>query len=156
MRGTIIESWYDTADDFLDIDGNLIHTQPTANVIKETKYGTFYGRAVACEEDEDIANSWDGFRFAEMKCDIKAYKAKAKMLRERAKGIKHAMDVIAFSDAELMFSECYEKLERQYNVALNEYDKAVDYYISLEEVYPAYCSQIIKQRREFRDKRYKE
>ena len=152
MRGIILESWYDAAEDFLDIDGNPIHTQPTAHVIKETKYGTFYGRAVACEEDEDIANSWDGFRFAEMKCDIKASKAKAKLLRERAKGIKHALDVIAFSDAELMFSECFEKLEHQYYVALKEYEKEVEHYTSLEEIYPAYCAQIIKQRREFRNR----
>ncbi len=152
MRGHIIENWYDAGEDFVDSNGQPQHLPSTAHIYKETKYGVFYGEAQAAPEDEDIANSWDGYRFAEMKCDIQAYKAKAKVMRERALGLQHACNVIAQANKGNIYNEIYMKFERQLQVAWNNYYRAQEQYETLKNMYYDYCNQIIRQRREFRNR----
>ena len=147
MRGTIIDAWYEEIED--DITESCI--------CKETKYGTFTSYARPTETDKDIANSWDGFRFAETKCDIQAYKTKAKMMRERAKGIKHACDVVsrALSVQNKNFTkdETYQKFYKQYKVAMKDYYKAKEQYEIMRDSYSGFCEQIIKQRRKIRNEK---
>ena len=157
MHGTIIENWYDKVDDFETAEGESIHFPSTAHVYKETKYGLFYGEVQAAPADEDIANQWDGYRFAELKCDIQAYKAKAKVMKERALGIEHACNVVARAlvdqgNDNFMDDAVYQKFERQRQVAWSNYYKAKELYEIMRDSYSGFCSQVIKQRREIRNK----
>lgn len=151
MRGTILEAWYEPADDFEGIDGKKIHTPPTARVYKETKYGTFYGEARAAECDEDIANSWDGFHFAEIKCDIQAHKQKMKIMKERAQGISHALRVVLSGNSDLVDDPVINKMYRQETDAWKNYYKAKDDYEILRDSYKSLCQHIIAQRRKIRE-----
>lgn len=158
MRGTIIEAWYDEEDQYVDKNDNLVRLPATAHVYKETKYGTFYGEAVASEEDADIANAWDGFHFAEMQCDIQAYKAKAQKLYERAKGAEHVWNVVirgTYDSPTPITEDMYQilnRISRQVDAAYKEAGEAKYKYEMLRDMYHDYCSQIIKQRREIRNK----
>lgn len=155
MKGKILDAWYTEPEDVISADGKTVHSLATAHVYKETKYGVFFGEATAALEDEDIANQWDGYRFAEMKCDIQAYKAKAKVMKERALGVRHAYDVIvnSFKDDDFnLESEVLYKLNRQVQIAWRDYEKALHHYKIFKEMYPDYCDQIVRQRREFRNK----
>lgn len=59
-----------------------------------TKYGTFDHSVRVAEEDKDIENRHDGVKFALYKCQIDATRAKGRALRERAKGMDHAANVL--------------------------------------------------------------
>lgn len=158
MKGNIIEAWYDAPDEWIDIDGNTVSYPGETHLYKETKYGTFYGHVKVSEKDKDIANSWDGYRFAEMKCDIQAYKAKANIMKERALGIQHACNIVARalvdqSNDNFMDDAVYQKFERQRQVAWSNYYKAKEQYEVMRDSYSGFCDVVIKQRREFRNKK---
>ena len=153
MKGHIVESWYDPADDFIDINGNSVHIPATTHVYKETKYGTFYGEVKVAPEDEDIANSWDGFRFAEMKCDIQAYQTKARIMKERAKGITHALKVILDGNPNLRFNPIMDKFFRQEIIAWKNYYEAKKQYEIIRDSYSGFCDIVTEQRRKFRNKK---
>ena len=87
MKGTILYAEYD--------EGTGVSV-----VTKQTKYGTFTRSVRVHQQDEDIANQYDGCYFAELKCDIAAYQERAKFMRERAKGITHAFNVLSHADAQ--------------------------------------------------------
>lgn len=74
-----------------------------------TNIGDFYGRVKLHKEDSDVANSFDGQRFAEMKCRVQYAKKKQMMYRERAIGARNA-----------------------YNALLQNYDKSDPFMIKLE------------------------
>jgi len=147
MRGTIVDAWYVDTEDGLG----------ECCVCKETKYGTFISYAKPAEIDKDVANSWDGMRFAETKCDIKAYKAKAKIMRERAQGIQHACNVIVRSNAakgiDIVENEVYQQLQKQCDVAWNNYKRAREQYEIMRDSYSGFCDQILKQRRKMRNRK---
>ena len=81
MRGQIIKN---TWDESLGL----------AVVTKATPYGTYTEAARAVREDRDIMTTWDGFHFAEMKCDIAAMRDKAKVMRQRAIGAENALKAL--------------------------------------------------------------
>lgn len=159
MRGTILESQFEEGKNYYNLGSEEAHYRPsTSYVRKETKYGTFYGKAQAASDDEDIANQWDGCRFAEMKCDIKAYKAKMKLMEQRALGVQHAFTVITQSfiaqgDNDFYDNPVYLKLERQRQVAWDNYYRAKDQYELMKDSYSGFCAHIIKQRRKFRNEK---
>lgn len=147
MRGNIIDSWYEYTENDIPI---------TTCVLKETKYGTFCGTVNLTPDDEDIANVWDGYRFAEMKCDIQAYKEKANRMLQRAIGIEHAYTVILKSYDNLSGYDFLDvqpflnKLEKQVDVAFKEANKAKEQYELMRDSYSGFCDHVIKQRREIR------
>jgi hypothetical protein len=151
MKGKILDAWYNEPEDFTSVDGETIHSLATAHLYKETKYGVFFGEATAALEDEDIANQWDGFRFAETKCDIQAYKAKAKVMKERAKGITHALKVVVIGNPDLANDPVINKLYRQEMLAWKNYYRAKKQYETLRDSYSGYCEHIINQRRKLRN-----
>lgn len=153
MKGNIIEAWYDEPDEWIDIDGNIVSYPGETHLYKETKYGTFYGHVKVSEKDKDIANSWDGYRFAEMKCDIQAYKAKANIMKERANGITHALKVVLNGNPDLANDPAIDKLLRQEIVAWKNYYRAKEQYEVMRDSYSGFCDVVIKQRREFRNKK---
>lgn len=144
MKGTILYAEYD--------EGTGIST-----VIKQTKYGTFTRSVRVHDQDKDIANEYDGCYFAELKCDIAAYQQRAKYLLERAKGIKHAFNVLSYADTQRdpyideMKEEWYQ-LYHQMDIAYKVAEEAMDTYHVLKESYDALIEQTLRQRRNFREK----
>ena len=136
MKGRILESQY--IPDY------------NSFVMKETKYGTFAAETILREEDSDIDNSFDGCRISEYKCDLQAYKEKAKRLRERAIGVETAYKNIRQSESgdDLVMI----KLDRQVEYAWREYHKAKEYYERMRDYLPMFIESLGKQRREMREK----
>lgn len=62
------------------------------SVTKHTKYGTFSSTVRCAEEDE--FSEWDGYRFAEYQCDLKALREKIKMMNQRIVGIKQVESLL--------------------------------------------------------------
>lgn len=78
MIGKIIDSFWDP-------------DTKEAYVRKATPYGTFSGFASAEEEDWDVANEWDGYAFAEYKCDLQALHAKTRQESMRLNGMRRVL-----------------------------------------------------------------
>lgn len=144
MKGTILYAEYD--------EGTGVST-----VIKQTKYGTFTRSVKVHPDDADIANQYDGCYFAELKCDIAAYQERAKYMRERAKGITHAFNVLSHADAQAnpymdeMAPEWY-LLAHQADLAWRNAEQAFETYKILKESYSALIETTLRQRREIRDR----
>lgn len=60
-----------------------------------TKWGTFKHTVTVDDEDKDIANRWDGCKFAHYLCVIDKLTSKGHAFIERSNGINHAATVIA-------------------------------------------------------------
>lgn len=137
MRGQII------ASDWNEETG-------VAVVTKATPYGTYTTTAKVAAEDKDIMTSWDGFHFAEMKCDIKAMHEKAKLMRQRAIGVENALK--ALDNIPDMDTFTLDKLERQVWAAYNEADRCKENYEEARGAYQAYTDILLNRRRELRNK----
>jgi len=118
-------------------------------VCKNTKYGTFIGRTTLAPADEDIENTFDGFRFAELRCDIQAYHRRALNFYERYRGMLHALNVLTSSWEDNDFDEdpMIEALQRQVEVAYKNYLEAFDLYKRLRDSYKGYTEVVLEQRR---------
>ena len=60
-----------------------------------TKWGTFTHTVQVEDEDKDIANRWDGCRFAHYLCVADKLEAKGRAFLHRADGMNMAADVLA-------------------------------------------------------------
>lgn len=145
MKGTILYAKYDK-------------DTGVSTVTKATKYGTFTRSVKVHPQDKDIANKYDGCLFAEMKCDIAAYQEKAKMLKERAKGIQHVFNVLSYADAQRadfklndMKQEWYD-LAHQVDIAFKLAEDAFETYSLLRDSYKALIENNLKTRREIRER----
>lgn len=144
MKGTILYAEYN-------------ESTGVSVVTKQTKYGTFTRSVHVHPQDEDIANQYDGCYFAELKCDIAAYQERAKFMRERAKGITHAFNVLSYADAqanpfmEEMAPEWYQ-LANQADIAWRDAEQAYETYTILKESYNALIETTLRQRREMRNR----
>ena len=144
MKGTILYAEYD-------------ENTGVSTVIKQTKYGTFTRSVRVHPQDTDVANQYDGCYFAELKCDIAAYRERAKFMRERAKGITHAFNVLSHADVQRnpymdnMKEEWYA-LAHQADLAWKHAEDAEDTYHILKDAYNALIEQTLRQRRELREK----
>ena len=143
MKGTILYAEYD--------EGTGVSV-----VTKQTKYGTFTRSVRVHPQDEDIANQYDGCYFAELKCDIAAYKERAKFMRERAKGVTHAFNVLSYADVQAnpyldeMAPEWY-LLANQADIAWHNAEQAYETYKILKDSYMALIETTLRQRREMRE-----
>ena len=140
MKGTILYAEYD--------EGTGVSV-----VTKQTKYGTFTRSVRVHPQDEDIANQYDGCYFAELKCDIAAYKERAKFMRERAKGILHAYNVLSYADiqAGIDGEETWCLVKHQADIAQYIADQAHETYKILKDSYNALIETTLRQRREMRE-----
>lgn len=120
-------------------------------VEKQTKYGTFFSVVRLDEEDEDIDNSFDGCRIAEFDCNLKAYKEKAKWMRQRAIGARTLCNNLF----DVLDEENWCKVNHQVDVAFHDADKAREYYERMRDYRPIYIENLLKQRREIRHKNIK-
>lgn len=137
MRGQIVNSSWD--------EGTGV-----AVVTKATPYGTYTEAAKVAAEDRDIMTSWDGFHFAEMKCDIRAMHEKAKRMRQRAIGIENALKTL--DNIPDMDAFTLNMLERQVWAAYKEADRHKENYEEARGAYQTYTDILLKRRRELRDK----
>lgn len=141
MKGTILYAEYD--------EGTGVSV-----VTKSTKYGTFTRSVRVHPDDEDIANQYDGCLFAEMKCDIAAYKEKAKFLYQRALGVRHAINVLYQADKQSEYitldSNIIDLLQRQEENAFKLADNAHETYTILRDSYKALIENNLRTRREIR------
>jgi len=135
MKGTIVDA---------HIEGKATY------VTKQTKYGTFTSKVVLHPEDEDIQSEVLGYTFAEIKCDIKALKAKMKYFEHRAIGISHALDVIVKSRKFEVFDPAIQALCRQKNVAWDEYYKARETYLINKDSYEPRVERMLQYRRKIK------
>lgn len=120
-------------------------------VEKQTKYGTFFSVIRLDKEDEDIDNSFDGCRIAEFDCNLKAYKEKAKWMRQRAIGARTLCNNLF----DVLDEENWSKVNHQVDVAFHDADKAREYYERMRDYRPIYIENLLKQRREIRHKNIK-
>lgn len=128
-----------------------------STVTKQTKYGIFTRSVRVHSQDKDIANQYDGCYFAELKCDIAAYKQRAIFMRERAKGIVHAFNVITYANVQSNrpfdgMSSDYDLLANQVAVALDNAKQARETYNILKDSYSALIETTLRQRREMRNR----
>lgn len=143
MKGTILYAEFDE-------DTGI------SKVTKATKYGTFTRTVKVHPQDLDIANKFDGCHFAELKCDIAAYREKAKILSERAKGITHAFNVLSYGDAQAQDFEIDEmkwewrQLAHQADIAWRDAENAYETYEILRDSYYAFIATTLRTRREMR------
>ncbi len=145
MKGTILYAEYD-------------ESTGVSVVTKQTKYGTFTRSVRVHPQDKDVANQYDGCYFAELKCDIAAYKERAKFMRERAKGIQHAFDVISYANDQAnspylnTMSHDWYLLANQVHIAWCNAEQAYETYTILKESYNALIETTLRQRREMRER----
>lgn len=124
-------------------------------VTKASKYGTYTCSVSPCSEDIDNTNDWDGYRFAERKCDIKIMHAKAKILKERANGILNAHKALWIkykSTKQYEEAPFLEDLYHQYEVAQKEYEKAYNQYKYMRDSFSDYTSRMIERRKKINEK----
>ena len=123
----------------------------TTYVTTQTKYGTFHGKVTCADEDLDVQNELDGYIFAETKCNIQAYKRRAKFLEQRAIGIKHAYNVLKNSGINVN-DPVMQKLNRQVRIAYREADKAKMIYESSKKSFENLITSSINTRRKIKEK----
>ena len=128
---------------------------PTYHVIKSSKYGIFEGVVTPCKQDYENINDWDGYRFAERKCDIQIIHAKAKILKERARGILNTYKTLY---TKYKNAKNYEQapflgdLYYQYELAQKEYKKAYEQYKYMRDSFSDYTTRMIERRKELNKK----
>lgn len=149
MKDRILEAYYDEETGI-------------SQVILQTKWGTFEHAVVVSKEDEDIANKWDGCRFANYLCLIDKYRAKGKAFIERANGINAAADSLNQSiwsvtddyvyGEPFTPSEMIAMMRDQAYYAERDGRKYLEIAKKMKEDYPEYIEQVLAERRKIRGK----
>lgn len=142
MKGRITFSLYDP-------------TTGMSVITKATKYGEFTATTKVSEEDKDVANRWDGQRFAEYKCDLKALKRKADIMYIRYEGVQNAYNnmyetLYNLADRSLDAEYMMYLMERQADHAYRQYEDAQNKYKAMCDNYKVYCDSVLQERRELR------
>lgn len=128
----------------------------TSRVKLNTKYGTFEHSVTISEEDRDIENRHDGVKFALYKCQVDKLRAKGRALRERAKGIEHAANVLcrAATDPTLRYwkytGDSVMLVRIQAEVFADEARKLFEEADNMEKDYPTMVVSTLNARRAFR------
>lgn len=141
----IIDAWYDE-----DLG--------VSSVTLGTHWGTFTHEVLVEEEDRDIANRWDGCKFAHYLCVIDKLIAKGHAFIERSNGINHAATVIARA----MYDKGVSRIENQkeFNKVLGMMRDQAYYaerdgrkYLEVAEEmrkrYPEFIEETLESRRNF-------
>lgn len=121
-----------------------------------TKYGTFDHSVEIAEEDKDIENRHDGVKFALYKCQIDKKREKGRALRERAKGMDHAANVLinAANDPTLRYwkytGDSVMLVRVQAEIFADEARKLFEEADNMEKDYPTMVASTLNARRAFR------
>ena len=128
---------------------------PIYHIIKSSKYGVFEESVTPCQQDYSDINDWDGYRFAERKCDIDIAHAKAKILRERARGILNVHKTLYTkykATKQYDMAPALADIYYQYELAQQEYEKAYSQYKYMKNSFPEYTSRMIERRKQLNKK----
>ena len=128
---------------------------PTYGVKKSSKYGIFQGTVTPCSLDYNNINDWDGYLFAERKCNIQIMHAKAKILKERANGILNVHKTLHTkykTTKQYEFGIVLDDIYYQYKLAQKEYEKAYNQYKYMKDSFPDYTSRMIERRKQLNKK----
>ena len=142
MKGRIIAASYDPATGI-------------STVTKATKYGEFTASTKVADDDKDVANRWDGQRFAEYKCDLQALKKKVSIMAARYDGIQNAYNNLYDSLAnaaryDINVDYIMYQLSRQADHAYRQYEEAYNKYQFMTNNYNHYCASVLQERRKLR------
>lgn len=127
------------------------NTIPTYYVTKTSKYGVFTCSVTPCPQDYSNINDWDGYRFAERKCDIQIIHTKAKILKERAYGILQAYKALCMKYCILQDENSgtfLGDLKYQYELAQKEYEDVYLKYKYMRDDFSNYTTRITNRRKE--------
>ena len=136
-REKILEAWY---DEYYGI----------SCVVKQNKYGIFYGYASVDEEDIPFSNAWDGQHFAELKADMSALKAKIKVMKSRALGIENAYKTLLQNTPKE--DPTMQKLLKQCDIAKREIAKLEEKYDNYQKNYKDFTVKTVQERKNFLEK----
>ena len=126
-----------------------------------TKWGTFTHAVRLSEEDKDIANRWDGCKFAHYLCMIDKLKSKGHAFIERANGINHAATAVARAmydggvsrvENPREFNKVLGKMRDQAYYAERDGRKYLEVAESMKQKYPEFVEETLKARRKFQKK----
>ena len=121
-------------------------------ITKQTKYGTFQGQVKLADEDKDVESDFEGYNFAEIKCDIQALKTKMKFFEQRALGIKHAYNVLLKSGVQEK-DEVMRKLARQLKIAERDAKDLKEKYTKSQDNFKNYVELCLEVRRKIKNKK---
>lgn len=123
-----------------------------------TPWGAFTESVMLHEDDKDVANRWDGCKFAHYLCVIDKLIAKGHAFIERSNGINHAATVIARA----MYTDGVPRVEnnKEFNKVLGmmrdqayyaERDgrKYLEIATKMKETYPKFIEETLESRRNF-------
>ena len=119
-----------------------------------TKWGTFTREVLVEEEDKDIANRWDGCRFAHYLCVADKLAAKGRAFIERANGINAAANVLASQLPKDVVpnknrTKCIGTLRDQAYYAERDGHKYIDKARQMRENYIDYVNKTLTERRSY-------
>lgn len=100
----------------------------SAYIKKNTKYGTFEATVRPCAADMITATVYDGFLFAEKKCDLKALKAKKSQFKKEYLAAIAAVNLNEkdpYFESDIYFYPVAKQYRDRYIEAAKAYDKAV-------------------------------
>ena len=137
----ILDSWKDYTQNNI----------PVYHVIKSSKYGVFHGIVIPCPQDYNNINDWDGYRFAERKCDIQIIKRKAAIMREHIKGMEIVLNTLTnkYNSTSTPLPDSDEFLQDllyQINIHQKEYEKVYAQYKYMRDSFRDYTTRIIQER----------
>lgn len=141
MKGKILDSWHN-------------EDRKTTYVKKQTKYGEFEGLVYLDESDADIYNKWDGYRFAEYRCDLQSFRQHIKNLKQQRIGIKHL-----YSSLKQNFNtddKCMIYIQNQIKDISKRINKMNEIYREKIDGFIDYTNLVLNERRDFRKKNEKQ
>lgn len=121
-----------------------------------TKWGTFTHTVHVDEEDKDIANRWDGCRFAHYLCAADKLEAKGRAFLNRADGMNVAANVLASQlpqgvEPNKVRINCIGTIRDQAYFAERDGRKYIERAREMREQYLDYVEKTLSERRGYSD-----
>lgn len=121
-----------------------------------TKWGTFTHTVHVDEEDKDIANRWDGCRFAHYLCVADKLEAKGRAFLNRADGMNVAANVLASQlpqgvGPNKVRINCIGTIRDQAYFAERDGRKYIERAREMREQYLDYVEKTLSERRDYSD-----
>lgn len=143
------------------LESNYDKDTGISTVVIQSKWGTFTHSVIVQDEDKDIANKWDGCRFAHYLCMADMLKAKGKAFVERGNGMEHAANVMTqyyLQQDNQIATEMYPyyvdailDLRNQAQIAKREGKKYLAKAKDMKKNYLSYVEDILTKRRKLRE-----
>lgn len=121
-----------------------------------SEYGNLYSSVRCAEEDKDVQNQWDAYRFCEYKIAIEYCRYWVMALKNRYEAIFDAYKTIEknfYKDENIDYQPYFfYLLEKQAKGYKKVYHKIHNQYLDLKGNYKSYCNSWLENRRKLREK----